>query len=70
MSRVEEIERAIESLSSEEFRRVALWVREREQERWDRQLDEDSESGKLDSLFQEADDDAREGRLRDWPTPL
>ncbi len=67
MSRVEEIEDAIDHLSPGEFQRVARWVREREQQRWDEQLDRDSTSGKLDLLFGEIDDESEGERLRDWP---
>ena len=67
MSRIEEIEVAINRLGPQEFRRMAEWVREREQQRWDEQLDSDSGSGKLDFLFEEADEESKEGLLRDWP---
>ena len=67
MSRVEEIEDAIDRLEPEEFRRIAHWVREREQQRWDEQLDRDSNSGKLDFLFEEAEVESKEGLLSDWP---
>jgi hypothetical protein len=67
MSRVEEIEAAIESLSPEEFRRVAQWLNDREQAQWDAQMDEDSAAGRLDFLFDEASREAKEGMLRDWP---
>jgi hypothetical protein len=67
MSRVEEIEAAIEQLSPEEFRRVAQWFHDREQVEWDEQLDRDSASGKLDFLFDEADKEAERGLLREWP---
>ena len=48
MSRIEEIEDAIDRLSPEEFRRLAGWVREREQRQWDEQLDSDASTCKLD----------------------
>jgi hypothetical protein len=54
MSRVEEIEAAIDGLSPEEYRRIVEWIRIREQKRWDGQLDSDSSAGKLDFLFDEA----------------
>ena len=54
MSRVEEIEAAIDGLSPEEYRRIVQWFRTREQKRWDDQMDSDSSSGKLDALFDEA----------------
>jgi hypothetical protein len=42
-------------------------LHEFDQRRWDDQLDADSVSGKLDSLFDEADTEAKQGLLRDWP---
>ena len=68
MSRTEEIEDAIDRLSPEESRRIAGWVREREQRQWDEQLDSDSSSGKLNFVFEEAEVESRESLLRDWPS--
>jgi len=48
MSRVEEIEAAIDSLPPAEYRRIVQWVRSREQERWDDQLDSDSQGSLRD----------------------
>jgi len=67
MSRIVEIEDAIDRLGPEECRRIAGWVREREQQRRDEQLDSTTSSGKLDFLFEEADDESKQGLLRDWP---
>jgi hypothetical protein len=69
MSRVEEIERAIQELNSDEFARIAERVHALEQERWDEELDRDASSGKLDFLIAEAQEDCKQGRLRDWPDP-
>ena len=66
MDRVKEIEAAIASLPPEEFRRFAQWIREREQTLWDRELDSDSASGKLDFLFDAAEKERLEGRVREW----
>lgn len=67
MDRVQEIEAAIDNLSPDEFERIAHWFRERDQAIWDRQLDADAGSHKLDFLFDEADDEARQAHLRNWP---
>jgi hypothetical protein len=67
MSRVEQIEAAIASLDPEDFRRVARWIYDHDQKQWDEQLDRDSSSGKLDSLFREAEDESASGQLREWP---
>ena len=63
MSRVQEIEQAIDNLTPEEFQQISRWILEKDQDLWDRQLDEDSAAGRLDFLFAEADQDD----LREWP---
>ena len=68
MSRVEEIEAAIDGLPPEEYRRVVEWFRVREQRRWNEQMDADSVAGKLDFLFDEAESESARGLLREWPT--
>jgi hypothetical protein len=68
MSRVEEIEAAIEGLPPEEYCRIVQWFRVREQRRWDEQMDADSVAGKLDFLFDEAESESARGLLREWPT--
>ena len=67
MSQVEEIEKAIDSLPPEEFSRIAEWFRLREHRRWDLQMDEDSASGKMDFLFEEAEQESKAGFLHPWP---
>jgi hypothetical protein len=62
MSRVEEIEDAITRLSPEEYQRLARWFLEREQSQRDQQMDRDSACGKLDFLFEEADEARRKMR--------
>jgi hypothetical protein len=64
---VEEIESAIDRLPLEDFRRVVAWFREREQSRWDEQLDRDSLAGRLDFLFSDAESESAGGLLREWP---
>jgi len=69
MSRVEEIERAIQELDRDEFAQIAERVHAIEQERWDAEMDRDASMGKLDFLIAEAQEDRKKGRLRDWPEP-
>ncbi len=64
MSKVEEILSSIESLSREEFTRLREWFYERDWERWDRQIEGDSESGKLDFLVKEALAEKADGKLK------
>ncbi len=67
MSRVEELERAIQELSPDEFARIARHVLAIEQERWDAQMDQDARLGKLDFLVDEARNERQAGALKDWP---
>ena len=67
MSRVEEIESAIDGLPPEEYRRIVEWFRAREEKRWDERMDADSSAGKLDFLFDEAERESAGGLLREWP---
>ncbi|MEK6546417.1 MAG: hypothetical protein AABZ28_07780 [Nitrospinota bacterium] len=64
MSKVEEIQSEIESLPEEEYTRLRVWFTERDWEKWDRQIEIDSESGKLDFLTKEALDGKTKGNLK------
>lgn len=68
MSRIEEIEAAIDGLPPEEYGRIVEWFRAREQSRWDEQMDADSSVGMLDFLFDEAESELAQGHLREWPS--
>jgi hypothetical protein len=68
MSRVEEIEAAIDGLPPAEYRRLVQWFRSREEKRWDDQMDSDSSAGKLDLLIDEAENESAQGLLREWPS--
>jgi hypothetical protein len=65
MSKVEEIEAAIESLSKEEYASLREWFSARDWEKWDKQIEADSESGKLDFLVKEALDEKTKGKLKE-----
>lgn len=65
MLKVEDIEAAIESLSEEEYARFRRWFSERDWQKWDRQIETDAESGKLDFLIKEAFDEKKNGKLRE-----
>ncbi len=65
MTKVEEIEKAVDSLSEEEFRVFRDWLLERDWEKWDTELQSDSAEGRLEFLVQEATDEKKHGRLRD-----
>ena len=62
VAKVEEIQVAIESLPDQEYVRLRQWFSERDWEKWDRQIEADSESGKLDFLIEEALDEKVQSR--------
>lgn len=64
MTKLEKIENEISSLSNEDFRKLADWIAERREAMWDRQIEADAESGKLDALAGEALLAHRSGRTR------
>ena len=64
MTRIEEIENAVASLPVEEYRQFREWFLERDWTQWDKQLEADSESGKLDFLVKEALEEKNRGDLR------
>ncbi len=63
--RLTEIETAVERLSEQEYGKFRRWFLERDWQAWDREIEADSASDKLDFLVQEARDAKRTGRLRD-----
>ena len=65
MSTVEEILCSIESLSKEDYTRLRQWFSERDWEKWDKQIDGDIESGKLDFLIKEAHNEKAKGKLKE-----
>jgi len=67
MSTVSEIERAIEKLPARDVTKLAQWILQRDNEEWDRQMDQDAAAGKLDFLIKEANAARKNGTLRKWP---
>lgn len=54
MSKVEHLEQQIQTLSPEELAQFRAWFVEFDWEMWDRQLERDVASGKLDELAEKA----------------
>lgn len=65
MPNVEEIFSSIESLSKEEFARLREWFYEKDWERWDKEIEEDSKSGKLNFLVKEAFSERADEKLKE-----
>jgi len=68
MSRVEQLEQDIMSLSASEFATLRDWFQSYLVDEWDRQIEADAEAGKLDHLTREALAEHSKSDLPDrWP---
>jgi len=65
MTKIEQVISSIESLSEQEFAKLRDWIIERDWERWDSQIERDSEAGRLDFLIEEAFDEKEKGKLKE-----
>lgn len=65
MSRIEQIEEQIKGLSGAELHSFRAWFIEYDAELWDRQIESDLATGKLDDLRRSALDDYATGRTTD-----
>jgi hypothetical protein len=65
MNTVQEIENAVRQFSAEDLAAFRAWFAEFDALAWDRQLDADVASGRLDQLAEEAIDDLQHGRCTD-----
>ena len=63
---VDELENAITQLSPTEMARFAQWFDEYRADQWDRQIEQDIQSGRLEAAGKQADTDFEAGRC----TPL
>ncbi len=64
MTKLEDIEKAVERLSPEELARFRAWFEELEARLWDEQIERDAKAGKLDWLVEEAEADHKAGLTR------
>lgn len=65
MSKVGELKAEIEKLPSEEFTELFRWLSEEDWERWDKEIEADSQRGGLDFLAREARQEKAKGALKD-----
>lgn len=65
MTRVQTLEEEIKKLSAEELAELRDWLLEHDWEQWDRQIEQDAASGKLDKLFAQALEDHQAGKSRE-----
>ncbi len=64
MSSVVEIEQAIAHLSRREFAELSRWFDEERNRKWDRQIEVDAETGRLDRLWAKAEKEIEQGGLK------
>jgi len=62
---VAELEKAVSVLSPEELREFRAWFSDYAMAQWDREIEQDSNSGRLDHLINKAMEDYRAGRTTD-----
>ena len=65
MLKLDEIKASIDALPDNEYVQLRRWFSEKDWQKWDAQIEADSESGKLDFLVDEARDEKHEGKLKD-----
>jgi hypothetical protein len=61
---VAEIEQAIQKLNRDDLSKLRHWFAEYDADAWDRQMEEDAASGKLDKLFDYAREEHNQGRTK------
>ena len=66
MISVEEIKSIIEKLSKQEFVELRKWILEKDWEKWDKEIEEDSQKGVLDFLIEEAIEEKHKGKLKEF----
>jgi hypothetical protein len=62
-----EIKSAVRKLPPAELAELAAFISAQDNAAWDKQMDQDADSGKLDFLFEKAERERAAGKLRDWP---
>lgn len=65
MDRVESAESLVSQFSPDELNRFSVWFADFQDARWEKRIEKDSESGKLDHLVQEARVEFDKGRARE-----
>jgi hypothetical protein len=64
MVQITKIKKEIEQLPKQEYVNLRQWFAEKDWEAWDKQIEEDSNSGKLDFLAKEALQEKNNDKLK------
>ncbi|MBE9048031.1 hypothetical protein IQ255_27160 [Pleurocapsales cyanobacterium LEGE 10410] len=65
MSEIKEIEEAVKKLSEEDLRKFRAWFASYDADIWDKQVEYDAASGKLNEMANEALSEYKEGKARE-----
>jgi len=65
MSKIDDLKAEIERLPGEEFAEIVRWLSKKDWERWDKEIEADSQAGRLDFLEREAREEKAKGTLKD-----
>ena len=65
MSKIDELKADIDRLPSEELAELSRWLSEKEWESWDKEIEADSQAGRLDFLVREAHEEKAKGTLKE-----
>ena len=62
MTKLEQIQSSIETLSAEEIAKLRAWLEELDARLFDEKIERDAKAGKLDKLAEEARENLKSGR--------
>jgi len=65
MSKIDELKAEIERLPREGVAEIFRWLSEKDWELWDKEIEADAQTGRLDFLVREARDEKAKGKLKD-----
>ncbi|TPI34878.1 hypothetical protein FJW07_24335 [Mesorhizobium sp. B3-1-9] len=65
MTKLEQIEKSVAELSPDELKAFAAWFEALQADLWDRKIEADAKSGRLDKLVADARAEIAAGKLRD-----
>ena len=65
MSKIDQLKAEIEKLPTQEFGELYRWLSKKDWARWDKEIEADSQAGRLDFLVREAREQQAKGTLKD-----
>ena len=65
MTKVEAVREELKKLTAAEFVQMRDWILEQDEEQWDREIERDAASGKLDRIFDGSLADHKNGKTHE-----